>query len=97
MNVVFIPQNVILFLTSVISYIIPDMSSGLKEQHHREKYLVNDIIISTERKIAHSNQSELSDDEMRRIRLRSRSCDDETTEHTADVRSRSTQYATTNV
>jgi hypothetical protein len=85
-----------MFLTSVIAYVIPDMPSHLQEKHHREKYLVNNIIIETERKIAQGEHTPSGENEIRRLRLRSRSCD-EPEKNGSDVRKITAQCTTTNV
>ena len=65
-------QNVVIVTTSVIAYLIPDMPRKLREQVHREAYLSNEIILKTELKLAHGDETSLSAAELRGIRRRIR-------------------------
>lgn len=68
----FLLQNVIIVLTSLLAYMIPDMPRKLTEQVHREAYLTNEIILKTELEIAKGQQADLSPLAMRNIRRRVR-------------------------
>jgi anoctamin-1 len=65
-------QNVIIVLTSLLAYAIPDMPRKLKEQVHREAYLTNEIILKTELDITKGAKPEISEGDLRDIRRRVR-------------------------
>ncbi|XP_013082997.1 anoctamin-1-like isoform X3 [Biomphalaria glabrata] len=41
-------ENVVVVITSLISWLIPDVPTILKEQIHREAYITNEIVLKTE-------------------------------------------------
>ncbi|KAH9525293.1 Anoctamin-3 [Bulinus truncatus] len=63
-------ENVVVVITSLISWLIPDVPTILKEQIHREAYITNEIVLKTELKRAHGEDlssfggTHASDDEI---------------------------------
>ncbi|CAL1535294.1 unnamed protein product [Lymnaea stagnalis] len=49
-------ENVVVVLTSLMSWLIPDVPTVLKEQIHREAYITNEIVLKTELKRAHGEE-----------------------------------------
>ena len=49
-------QNVVVLLSSLIAFIIPDMPRKLSEQARQEAYLTNELILRKELEIAQSRQ-----------------------------------------
>ena len=47
-KIIFIFQNFIVVLTSLIAYLIPDVPDKVKKQIRREAYIANEIVIQTE-------------------------------------------------
>ncbi|CAG5129014.1 unnamed protein product, partial [Candidula unifasciata] len=62
-------ENVVVVITSLLSWLIPDVPAVLKEQIRREAYITNEIVLKTELKRAHGEAvtdvfiSALTDDE----------------------------------
>lgn len=46
-------QNVVVVITSLLSWLIPDVPAVLKEQIRREAYITNEIVLKTELRRAH--------------------------------------------
>ncbi|XP_012941487.1 anoctamin-4 [Aplysia californica] len=49
-------ENVVVVVTSLIAWLIPDVPSVLKEQIRREAYITNEIVLKTELRRAHGEE-----------------------------------------
>ncbi|XP_041352260.1 anoctamin-1-like isoform X5 [Gigantopelta aegis] len=56
-------ENVIVVITGLIAWLIPDMPQEVREQIHREMYVTNEIILETELKRAYASHEDLADDD----------------------------------